>query len=578
MKKVFEFIEKYHMITEGDMVIAGISGGADSVCLFFVLLELRRKSGIDFIAVHVNHGLRGEPADADEAFVRTLCSKYKVPLEVSRVHLELIAKNRKQSLEEAGRMVRREAFEAAGGKRTKIRSALAHHQNDNAETFLWNLSRGSGLDGMGGIRPVNGKYIRPLLCLCRKDIEQFLKEKGQDFCTDATNAETAYTRNKLRHLVIPILEQEVNAGTIRHFNEAMEQIREVQEYMEAQAAAAFEQCVFRKNSRQGEWEAASWMTEREPDDGKREEKGCYLVRRKQWENYPLVLQKMLLRRVLELLAGQMRDVGRVHIQALLDLFEKQVGKRVDLPFSVQAIRVYEGIELSRSRQGMAEERLSDSARMLGGAERSAVSHYEREKEKVNKLLRIPGETEILPLRLKIRCSVFLKPASFSRKEIPEKIYTKWFDYDIIKTILCIRTRESGDFLTVDRAGHRQKLKSWFINNKIPAKERDGCLCIAEGKEILWILGYRMNSAYQVQEHTKRILQIEVMWEEGQDGSGFAFSEEAGTLIDGNEKRKCTDSGCTDGTEERRKEDGGDDSGAGIGTGSRSENRGAGQKD
>ena len=144
------------MIARGDRVIAGVSGGADSVCLFFVLLELRGRLGFEFAAVHVNHGLRGEDADKDEEFVRGLCGRYKVPIEVFRVNLELIAKNRKQSLEEAGRHVRRESFLAAAKKHGANKIALAHHQNDNAETLLWNLCRGGGLDGMCGIRPVNG--------------------------------------------------------------------------------------------------------------------------------------------------------------------------------------------------------------------------------------------------------------------------------------------------------------------------------------------------------------------------------------------------------------------------------------
>ena len=181
-----------------------LSGGADSVCLFFVLLKLQREIRFSLAAVHVNHGLRGADADADEQFVKELCEKYNVPLEISRIDLESIAKKRKQSLEEAGRDVRRETFVRVMLQYSGNRIALAHHQNDNAETMLWNLARGTGLHGLGGIHPVNGQWIRPILCLNRQEIEAYLKEENQTYCTDLTNLETIYTRNKLRHQVIPV--------------------------------------------------------------------------------------------------------------------------------------------------------------------------------------------------------------------------------------------------------------------------------------------------------------------------------------------------------------------------------------
>ena len=232
MEKVRAYMEKQHMISAEDHIIAGISGGADSVCLFFVLLDLRDRMGIPFTAVHVNHGLRGEAADRDEEFVRELCGQYGIPLEVFRVDLESISKKRKQSLEECGRNIRRDAFEQVCAKYGGTKIALAHHQNDNAETLLWNLARGTGLAGMGGIRPVNGRYIRPLLCLDRNEIEDLLRQREQGYCTDDTNSDTEYTRNKLRHLVIPVLEKEVNFQAVRHMNEVMEQLREVRDYME----------------------------------------------------------------------------------------------------------------------------------------------------------------------------------------------------------------------------------------------------------------------------------------------------------------------------------------------------------
>lgn len=494
MEKVRAYMEKQHMISAEDHIIAGISGGADSVCLFFVLLDLRDRMGIPFTAVHVNHGLRGEAADRDEEFVRELCGQYGIPLEVFRVDLESISKKRKQSLEECGRNIRRDAFEQVCAKYGGTKIALAHHQNDNAETLLWNLARGTGLSGMGGIRPVNGGYIRPLLCLDRNEIEDLLRQREQGYCTDDTNSDTEYTRNKLRHLVIPVLEKEVNFQAVRHMNEVMEQLREVRDYMELRTEEAFREYV--------KIQAAP---------------GHFLITKELREKEPDILCTMVIRKAMELAAGQMRDIGRIHIRGVLDLFQKQSGRSLDLPLFIRAVRTYEGVELYRKQENKADalSESSGSAEEAWRADGDGSPDTSRLPKGQNPgyPLRIPGETCLPDMGLTIRCRIFPKTMCFSMEEIPQKEYTKWFDYDIIETALCIRTRQGGDQITIDRAGHRQKLKSWFINEKIPAGERDTIPCIASGSQILWILGHRMSSGYQVTGRTERILQIEVVKED-----------------------------------------------------------------
>lgn len=470
MKRIEKFIQKYHMLTCGDRVIAGVSGGADSVCLFLVLLELREKIGFDLIAVHVHHGLRGEAADQDQRFVEALCEQHRIPLEIFRVNLESIAKKRKQSLEEAGRMVRREAFDSVCKKYGGNKIALAHHQNDNAETLLWNLSRGTGLDGLGGIRPVNGEFIRPLLCMNRKEIEEYLAKRKQSYCIDETNAGTDYTRNKLRHLVLPILEEQVNSAAVRHMNETMEQIWELQEYMQEQVEAAYQECV------QEHFEKACWIQ----------------IQQKSFETFPELIKKMVIRKGMEQVGGKKRDLSHKHIDVMMELMNKQVGRTLDLPYEMHAKRNYEGIRLEKRRT------------YLSGEEKKAGIIQECMAE-----LNIPGETILADRNLKLRCKILEKPKNLSIKDIPQKIYTKWFDYDIIKSSLYIRTRQAGDTIVIDEKGHQKKLKSWFVDEKIPKEVRDSQLLLAENNEILWVLGHRMSQAYQVKQSTKWILQIEV---------------------------------------------------------------------
>ena len=470
MKRIEKFIQKYHMLTCGDRVIAGVSGGADSVCLFLMLLELRKKIGFDLIAVHVHHGLRGEAADQDQQFVEALCEQHRIPLEIFRVNLESIAKKRKQSLEEAGRMVRREAFDSVCKKYGGNKIALAHHQNDNAETLLWNLSRGTGLDGLGGIRPVNGKFIRPLLCMNRKEIEEYLAKRKQSYCIDETNAGTDYTRNKLRHLVLPILEEQVNSAAVRHMNETMEQIWELQEYMQEQVEAAYQECV------QEHFEKACWIQ----------------IQQKSFETFPELIKKMVIRKGMEQVGGKKRDLSHKHVDVMMELMNKQVGRTLDLPYEMHAKRNYEGIRLEKQRT------------YSFGEEKKAEIMQECMAE-----LNIPGETILADRNLKLRCKILEKPKNLSIKDIPQKIYTKWFDYGIIKSSLYIRTRQAGDTIVIDEKGHQKKLKNWFVDEKIPKEVRDSQLLLAENNEILWVLGHRMSQAYQVKQSTKWILQIEV---------------------------------------------------------------------
>jgi len=232
LEKVKNYVKKWQMLTEEDCVIVGVSGGADSVCLLLMLLEMRKEIGFDIVAVHVNHGLRGEEADEDEAFVKQFCVERDVLLETYFANIEDVAKERKMSTEEAGREVRRECFEQARIKYKGTKIALAHHQNDNAETFLFRLARGTGLKGLGGMAPVKDEYIRPLLCVARNEIEAYLREQGISYCADASNESDEYTRNRIRNHMIPYLETEINSKTIEHMSETMEQMRQVQDYLE----------------------------------------------------------------------------------------------------------------------------------------------------------------------------------------------------------------------------------------------------------------------------------------------------------------------------------------------------------
>ena len=456
--KVEQYVAKRNMIQKGDKLVVGVSGGADSICLLFVLMELQKKLAFEMVVVHVNHGLRGESADADEAYVRKVCKEHDITCEVYRENVDLIAKERKQSTEEAGRDVRREAFGHTMEKHGGTKIALAHHMNDSVETFFMNLARGTGIQGMGGIRPIAGVYIRPLLCLERREIEEFLREKNIPYCTDSTNEEDDYTRNRLRNHVIPYLEKEVNARTVAHIGETMSQLQELQIFLQEQTEIYYKQCV------------------------KQHEKGYILLENSFFEA-PASLRPFIIKRVLVQICQKEKDIQEIHMQKILELFQKQVGRQIDLPYAMQGKRIYEGVYIYKKE-------VMDIDPM--NVQVSFAKENRQEIEWGN---------------IKVICRL-LENAS-TDKIYMEKINTMRFDYDIITHGVCIRTRQPGDYITIHPDGRRQKLKSFFINEKIPQEKRDKILLVADGDHILWVVGYRTNCVYQVGKYTKRVLEIQM---------------------------------------------------------------------
>lgn len=452
LERVKNYIQKWHMLESKDCAVVGVSGGADSICLLWMLSKLQKDIGFRMIVAHVNHGIRGREADDDEAFVKRICMELGVPCESCFANVELIAKKRKQSTEEAGREVRRDFFKQVLEQNHGTKIVLAHHQNDSVETFLMNLTRGTGLKGLGGIAPVNGNIIRPLLCLKREEIETYLKIEGVSYCLDATNQSDAYTRNRIRNHVLPYLQEEVNPKVIEHINETMEQIRGVQEFLEEQLF------LYRKDC----------MTQME--------KG-YLVLAETYHQIPEVMKPLLLKHVLTEVCGKEKDLEAVHVKQVQELFEKQVGRKLNLPYRMEGKRVYQGVLISE-REVCEKSQLKE------------VFFDIQEKEATYE---IDGRV--------IQCRV--------SSDKVEKKNTKRFNCDIIGNNICIRTRRQGDYITIHPDGRTQKLKSFFINEKIPQDDRERILLVADGNHILWIVGYRTNPLYEVKANTNCILEIQI---------------------------------------------------------------------
>lgn len=470
-EKVCRYIEEENLIEPEDVVLVGVSGGADSVCLLLMLLEYREKLAFSLQVVHVEHGIRGEESVTDARFVKELCQRLQIPCKTYAVDVPAYAKEHHQGLEEAARELRYDCFcraaEEISAPVKKI--ALAHHADDNAETMLFQMVRGSGVRGLSGMRSKrnlnkNLILIRPMLGVTRCEIEQYLKEKGETYRVDATNADTDYSRNRIRHEVLPQLVQ-VNHQAVAHMAQSAGQLAELWDYLDEEAMRI------------------------EADTCEKNGDAC-LIRQALFMEYPPILQKEVLYRVIGEMAGSRKDIGNVHIKDVKDLFARQVGRRISLPYGLWAERVYEGILLCRRRKERKEiaQVYEIPLETLNGPDNGAWHE-------------IPLPDGQLRFRVRDFCG--------KTQEIHKKTYTKLLNYDKIKYSLQVRKRAQGDYLTIDGMGHKKKLKEYFVEEKIPRDKRDAMWLLTEGSHVIWVVGRRISADYKIDSNTKKILEVQM---------------------------------------------------------------------
>lgn len=221
-----------NLIPSGSRVLCAVSGGADSMCLLHMLSQ---REDISLTAAHFNHQLRGEESDRDEAFVRDVCARWNIPLTVGRGDVKAFSEREGLSLEEGGRILRYAFLEGAAQTEGCGLIATAHNADDNLETMLLNLTRGTGLSGLAGIPPQRGNIVRPLLTTTRREIEEYLRLYSLPHVEDSTNADEAYSRNKMRRQVLPLLE-EFNPALRKNSIDAIRYLRADNDYLNGLAA------------------------------------------------------------------------------------------------------------------------------------------------------------------------------------------------------------------------------------------------------------------------------------------------------------------------------------------------------
>lgn len=509
---IFGCVKKYcaghGMIEPGDCVLAGVSGGADSVCMLHLLTRMQKEIPFRLAAVHVNHGLRAE-AGEDAVFVENLCKQWEVPFFLREIDMPGYAREYKLSEEEAGRILRYQIFEqilreikaGAPGK-----TAVAHNADDRAETMLFHMFRGSGLRGLGSIRPVRESVIRPLLCLERAQIEAYLEAEGISWRVDGTNGEDTYARNRIRHHILSYAQQNICQGAVSHMGDLADILAQTEDYLERETDRLYDKYVkedltYRVNQQDGlAGEVTIQLSELETED--------------------IVMRKRVLFRALGKMTPYRKDITARHMEALLTVIGKDGSKELYLPYGIKACKEYGSLILRRAQTAVPQSG-EKNTRTGSGPEVAFEDMVEISVEEPALLPGVPftvalphagsfvftlWEVDFRPL-----------PSLFYRKEqnIPENRYTKWFDYDKITTSLLLRGRKTGDYLTIDEALHTKSVKQYMINEKIPKAKRDGMYLLADGAHILWVPGYRTSRQYKVEKSTRRILEVRLIG--GNDG-------------------------------------------------------------
>ena len=466
IEKVWQTIRTWSMIPEGGHVIVGVSGGADSVVLLYVLHALAPSLELKLTAVHVNHGLRGEASNEDEAFVKNLCRKLQIPLKIYSADVRQLSKDSGRSLEEAGRDFRYQCFFEVLAAEGADRIAVAHHRDDVCETVLMNLCRGTGIRGLAGIPAVNGQVIRPLIDISRAEIEVYAAAHHLSYCQDATNEARTYTRNRFRHDVLPYLTAYVNSEAVRHIADVSRDAARISDYLMAEADRLSQILV-------------------------QHEDGRLKIRAQDLLKLPGILQAELVLKLLGEAAGRRRDISRNHVEAVLKLADGRTGQQADLPYGLCAVKEYEYL-LIYKKEKRTEDSVTDEIRV-----NAPCSHI-----LLMEGVEIPCKKGLFRLTMTVG-------TPDKNGQIPKKRYTKWFDYDRMSHRLTFRKRRSGDYLRLSD-GSRKKLNRLLIDEKVSRTDRDQLMLLADEDHVVWIPALdRISDDLKITGQTTHILEIQL---------------------------------------------------------------------
>jgi len=457
IQEVLKTIYKYDMLEKGDHVVIGVSGGPDSICLLHILNYLKSDLDLSISIAHIEHGFRGQASIDDAQFVKELGNKMGIEVFVQYIDVPKLVEESKESPEEVGRDVRYDFYDEILSKTGADKVALGHNLDDQIETILMRILRGTGTRGLGGIPPVRDDiYIRPLIETSREDIMAFLDQGNFQYRIDKTNLEDIYHRNNIRLRLIPYLEKKYNPNLKQTLLRMAQILRQDNLYLDSLSNNEYKEL------------------------SSKDTKGIFL-KGKAIKCLPYPIKTRVLLMGIEELKGSTRDISFGHVIDIIDLLENgTVGACVMLPEKMIVEKTYNGIYLTYSHR--------------------IFNEFTPYKYK----LKIPGRCYIQETGTTLSTQV----VSFNDfKRIGKDESVGQFDFDKIKGDLIVRNRRPGDrFRPLGLAGTK-KLKDFFIDEKIPIQIRDIIPLLISGSDIAWVIGFRISDDFKINEGTRKILLI-----------------------------------------------------------------------
>lgn len=456
---VLDTVYKHGMFREGDRVLAAVSGGADSVCMLHVLNSIKESFGFELFCAHLNHNLRGDAAVHDEEFVKELCGRLGIRVFTKTVNVAELAESGRISTEEAGRIARYDFFEELSKEQGFNKIATAHNKNDNAETLLMRILRGTGIDGLKGISYMREDgVVRPILDVPRCQVEKYCLEHSLSYCTDATNAENDYTRNKIRNQLIPFIEKEFNPSAVDSLHRLSENATEDSAFLDGYARRLYARL-------------SNPLPSKRPVT-------LHIDSLK-------MVDKAIGSRVIRLAADDAVPglrLERKHIEDVIGLMSKTTGTEISLPLGLRASVQYGWITFDTGQDIKSISTETDSFFMPVMA----------------------GETVFLE-SLGRNITLHIEDVKTYKCKINEIAVS----YDLIKgQMLFLRSRRSGDKIVWFPDGRTKKIKNILIDDKIPRSDRDRIPLLCTGSEVVAIVGSRVSEKYKVTNETEEALVIE----------------------------------------------------------------------
>jgi tRNA(Ile)-lysidine synthase len=456
IKKIKQTIEKYNLLDKGDRVIVALSGGPDSTALLVILTQIAEEIGFNLIAAHINHSLRGEESNEDEKYSRELSKKMGVAFVTHKIDKTIADKG--VSPEDFYRRQRYSFLNKVAQEHQAQKIALGHNLQDQAETVLLNLLRGSGLEGLKGILPMrDGKYVRPLLAVSRREIISFLNARGIQYRQDSSNESKKYLRNKIRGELIPYIKEKFNPKIEENLAQTAEILRNEDEFIRQYVLEAMDSPYIQR------------------------QKNIISLNIAFINKLPQAIRLRFFKFLLESLNPGKNGFSFIHIKSLENLSQmKGSGKRISLPAGIAARREYDNLILERKK----------------------VCPQRTEFEYA---MKIPGSINVRERNLTIRLQTTNRDYIDGGSE--NKVY---MDLDKISLPLVLRKRRDGDWFQPLGMKGRKKIKTFFIDRKIPRNVRDDIMLIADQISVVWIEKMHLNDRVKITRETKNVLELEII--------------------------------------------------------------------